>query len=81
MAARLEYLKRTGKDSGSSASAETFEEGEGMSDEDQARRANDEDQMRRANEEADVEAHKKETMATDESGNEESDDVEGHLRR
>jgi hypothetical protein len=51
-----------------------------MSDEDQARRANDEDQARRANDESDVEAHKK-LAASDEGGNEESDDVEGHLRR
>ena len=52
-----------------------------MSDEDQARRANDEDQMRRANDEADVEAHKKETMATDEGGNDESDAADDNPRR
>jgi hypothetical protein len=52
-----------------------------MSDEDQARRATtDEEQLRRSNDEADVEAHKKETMATDEGGDDESD-VEGHAAR
>ena len=51
-----------------------------MSDEDQARRASDEEMARRSSEEADVEAHKKETMASDEGGDDESD-VEGHAAR